>query len=256
MRPFLAILAALALGGAGPPMNGPAAPLLKARPSASAPALRPGESWAANGMRVYRPSAPTGPLPLVVLLHGAGGYPPNFLQSMKPVADRLGVILAQPHSAGRTWDLIQNMQMGSEPWHGPDAHRLDQSLADLFSHAAVDPSRVILLGFSDGASYGLSLGTANPKLFTTVIALSPGGFAPPDRIDRAQRIFIAHGRGDSVLPFAATKGIADALHGAGANVRFRPFVGDHQIDPESLVEALDWALGLQAPPTPPTSSSK
>ena len=256
MRATLTVLAALALGGAGPPMNGPPAPLLKARPSAAGPELRAGESWVANGARVYRPSNAKGPLPLVVLLHGAGGYPPNFLQSMKPVADRLGVILIQPHSSGRTWDLLLNMQMGAEPWHGPDARRLDQSLTDLFSQAAVDPSRVVLLGFSDGATYALSLGTANPKLFTTVVALSPGGFAAPDRIDRAQKIFIAHGKADAVLPFAQTKQIADALHRAGANVRFRQFKGGHQVDPESLVEALDWALGLQAQPQPPTSAPK
>ena len=237
-------------------MNGPAAPLLKAHPSAAGPALKEGESWLANGMRAYRPRDATGPLPVIILLHGAGGYPPNFLQSMKPVADRLGVILVQPHSSGTTWDLILNMQMGSEPWHGPDARRLDKSLADLFGQAAVDPSRVVLLGFSDGASYALSLGTANPRLFTTVIALSPGGFAAPDRIDRAQRIFIAHGRQDAVLPFDRTKDIADALRHAGANVRFRQFQGGHQIDPESLTEALDWALGLQAPPQAPTSAPK
>ena len=152
-------------------------------------------------------------------------------------------MLVAPQSLDQTWDLVQNMQTGDEPWRGLDAHRLDQSLADLFSRSAVDPSHVVLLGFSDGASYALSLGLANPKLFTAVIALSPGMVAPLRRLDGQQLVFIAHGRSDHVLPFDATRDIADALRRGGANVRFRPFDGDHQIDPKSLTEALEWVFG-------------
>jgi len=232
---------------AGPPMPGSAAPLLRARPSLTAPNLAAGETTLAAGMVAYRPAkAPAGPLPLLILLHGAGGYPQGFVQKMEPLADKLGVILIAPHSVGQTWDLIENMQSGDQPWQGPDAHRLDQALADLFKHSAVDPSHVVLLGFSDGASYALSIGLANPKLFTTVIALSPGMIAPLGRLDSGQQVFIAHGRSDHVLPFQATRDIADSLRSGGANVRFRPFDGDHQIDPASLTEGLEWAFGPRA----------
>ena len=228
---------------AGPPMPGAMPPLLRARPSATGPVLAAGETTLANGAVAYRPAqAPAGPLPLLIILHGASGYPQGFLQKMEPLADKLGVILIAPHSLDRTWDLIENMRTEDQPWQGLDAHRLDQSLGDLFKRSAVDPSHVVLLGFSDGASYALSLGLANPKLFTTVIALSPGMLAPLGRFDHEQRVFIAHGRSDHVLPFVATRDIADALRRGGANVRFRPFDGDHQIDPESLTEALAWAL--------------
>ena len=251
LNPALLFACAAALSGAasaGPPMTGPPAPQLKARPSATGPALAAGETALVNGAIAYRPPSAAGPLPLLVLLHGAGGYPPGFLQKMEPVADRLGIILVAPHSSDRTWDLIENMQVGDSPWHGPDARRLDQVLADLFGRAAVDPSHVVLLGFSDGASYALSLGLSNPRLFTSVIALSPGMMAPQWRVDRRQRIFIAHGRSDTVLPFAGTKDIADGLVRAGDNVRFRSFDGGHQIDPSSLTEALEWVFdrsGLQ-----------
>ena len=233
---------------AGPPMTGPAAPLLKSRPSAVNTTLASGETLLANEATAYRPPAAwTGPLPLVVLLHGAGGYPPDFLQMMEPLADRLGVILLARHSSGPTWDLVENMQMGEEPWHGPDARRLDQSLADLFKRAAVDPSHVVLLGFSDGASYALSLGLSNPRLFTAVVALSPGLYVPPRRIGRGQRVFIAHGRNDHVLPFAATEEIADTLVGQGADLRFQPFDGDHEIDGRVLVAGLGWSLDRAVP---------
>jgi phospholipase/carboxylesterase len=230
---------------AGPPMPGASAPLLRARPAPTGPAMSAGEISLVNGAVAYRPAKPpSGPLPVLVLLHGAGRYPQGFLQKMEPLADKLGVILVAPHSLDRTWDLIQNMQTDDEPWRGVDAHRLDQSLADLFRRSAVDPSHVVLLGFSDGASYALSLGVSNPKLFTAVIALSPGMVAPIGRLDHRQRVFIAHGRSDHVLPFDATRDIADALRRGGANVRFRPFDGDHQIDPQSLTEGLEWVFAL------------
>ena len=236
-----------------------AAPQLTARPAATAATLGPGETTLANGAVVYRPvSLPPGPAALVILLHGAGGYPLDFLEQMKPVADHRGLMLLFPHSRGRTWDFIQNLAAERDPWRGGlDAHRLDQSLSDLFARAPVDPKRVVLLGFSDGASYGLSLGTANPQLFSAVVALSPGMFVPPDSVDRAQRVFIAHGRSDHVLSFQATsETIVRSLRAGGANLVFRPFAGDHQIDGKVLIEALDFALGLQAPGPAPTSNPK
>jgi phospholipase/carboxylesterase len=236
----------------------PSAPTLQARPAPGKSVLKPGETVLANGAVAYLPrSAPSGPLPLVILLHGAGGYPQDFLQSMEPAADRRGAILLAPHSLGRTWDLIENLGLDRDPWRGPDLHRLDQSLADLFAHAEVDPTRVVLLGFSDGASYALSLGLANPRLVTAVVALSPGIFVPPDRLDSRQRVFVAHGRSDHVLSFDTTdRTLIPALRDGGVNLAYRPFAGDHEIKPQVLDEALDFALGLQGPTAPPTSSPK
>ncbi|NUS99494.1 MAG: phospholipase [Sphingomonas sp.] len=220
------------------------APLMSARPSLAATGLATGETQLANGAIAYRPaSAPPGPLPVVVLLHGAGRNAGRFLQMLKPTADRRGLILVAPQSLGITWDWVQNMRAGDYSWRGPDGRRIDDSLKDLFGRAPVDPSRVVLLGFSDGASYALSLGLANSKLFTGVISLSPGMWDPPRRIDKSQRIFIAHGRRDSVLPFGATAKIVEDLQSERATLRFHPFDGDHQIDTPSLTEALDWTVG-------------
>jgi poly(3-hydroxybutyrate) depolymerase len=220
--------------------------------------LKEGETLLATGAIAYRPrSARKGPWPLVVLLHGAMGYPPNFLRSMEPEADRRRFIILYPHSQGRTWDVIENAALGGDPWSGRDPDRLHRALADLFSKAAIDRSHVILLGFSDGASYALALGLANPRLFGAVVALSPGSTFAPDRLDPSQRLFIAHGRSDSILSFANTSNsIVPQLRRRGASVIFRPFAGDHEIDPKVLGEALDFSLGLQAQPHAPTSNPK
>jgi len=235
------------------------APRLAAHPAATVTGLKVGETPLANGAVAYLPAKLlAGPAPLLILLHGASGYPIGFLQGMEPIADKRGLILLYPNSLGPTWDFIQNLAADRDPWRDhTDADRLNESLDDLFSRAAIDPARVVLLGFSDGASYGLSLGLANPQLFTAVVGLSPGMFVPPGGIDRHQRVFVAHGRGDHILSFQNTSDtIVRELRGRHANLVFRPFAGDHEIDPKVLSEALDFALGLQAPAAPPTSSPK
>ena len=229
-----------------------------APPPQAASQLKFGENLLSNGAVAYRPSsAPKGPVPLVVLLHGAMGYPPHFLRSMEPEADRRGFIILYPHSQGRTWDVIENSERGGDPSSGPDSERLHRSLADLLSKAAIDRSHVVLLGFSDGASYALSLGLANPQLFGAVVALSPGSILAPGHIDPRQQLSIAHGRSDRILSFANTSNaIVPELRRRGASVTFRPIAGDYEVDPKVLDEALDFALGLQAQPHAPTSNPK
>lgn len=253
----LAWCSVLASAAVGAPVLA-STPLLHARPLPARTTLKIGESFLANSAVAYRPREPSnGPFPLIVVLHGSSGYPPHFLQSLEPEAKRRGAILLAPHSLGRTWDVLMNAAAGRDPWTGRDTERLDQSLADLFSRAEIDRSRIVLLGFSDGASYALSLGPANPQLFSAVVAMSPGAAVMPGRAEPAQRMFVAHGRSDRILPFANTdRELVPALRQRGASVTFRPFAGDHAVDRMVLAEALEFALGLQAQPQTPTSKPK
>ncbi len=54
-------------------------------------------------------------------------------------------------------------------------------------------------GFSDGASYALSIGLTNGDLFTHVVAFSPG-FASPVTYTGKPPVFVSHGTHDEVLP--------------------------------------------------------
>ena len=60
------------------------------------------------------------------------------------------------------------------------------------SRYAFDPAHIAVGGFSDGASYALSVGITNGDLFTDVIAFSPG-FMAPARQQGKPRLFISHG---------------------------------------------------------------
>jgi predicted esterase len=255
MRAVAILLGVATLVATAPAEAACAPPLLEAHPVVTSASLPPGETRLSEGAVAYRPkSAPAGPLPLLVLLHGTGDQGAHFLKIMEPLAERRGLLMVAPRAKSGVWDLMENLAAHQDPWSGSDSCRIDRALADLFARTAVDSKRVVLLGFSDGASYALSLGTANPQLFSAVISLSPGYFVPPKHLYRPQKVFIAHGRKDSVLSFANSHDVLAGILGkAGVDLRFRAFDGDHQISRSALNEALDFALGLQPYPTPPTS---
>ena len=214
-----------------------------------------------GGALAYRPaSAPTGPLPLVVLFHGYGFPAEQFMKFMMPVADRWGFMLVAPKAERVTWDMIyrgMNEQSRSRvitqprPRFGKDIATIDAALKTMFATAPVDPRHVVLLGFSDGATYALSVGLANPQLFTAVISLSPGFVVFPPDVAKGQKVFVAHGTKDERLEFANTRDfIVAPMQKAGMQVRFRSFNGPHTINRDALREALAFALDRDPPPLP------
>lgn len=178
------------------------------------------------------PRAHGGPWPLLVSLHGAGGDPLHMLDMMAGEAEKHGVVLLAPSSRGSTWDVI-----GSG--YGPDVALIDEALARVFDAIEVDPARVGIGGFSDGASYALSLGLTNGELFSQILAYSPGFAAPGPRAGRPQ-IFISHGDDDRVLPIERCgRPLARRLRDAGYEVDYREFAGGHAVPPEILRAGFD-----------------
>lgn len=184
---------------------------------------------------VYVPSAycadPASPL--VVMLHGAGGHAHHSLGTLQQMADAEGFILVAPESRAVTWDAIRGD-------YGPDVSFIDQVLSWVFERFAVNPARIAIGGFSDGASYALSLGLANGDLFTHVLAFSPG-FATPLEQHGEPRLFVSHGKQDAVLPIdPCSRRLVPRLQGVGYDVLYREFDGPHTVPQEIAREAVEW----------------
>lgn len=173
------------------------------------------------------------PVPLIVSLHGAGGGGEG-LGRFRVAVDR-GCALLVPHSRGPTWDLV----FGG---FGEDVEVIDRALAATFRRVVVDRDRIALAGFSDGASYALSLGVTNGDLFRSVIACSPGFFEPAELRGRP-RVFVSHGSDDRVLPIDETsEEIVPELVDLGYDVRFVTFPGRHEVPTEIVDRAVGWFL--------------
>ena len=97
-----------------------------------------------------------------------------------------------------------------------------------------------MTGFSDGASYGLSLGLTNGDLFTHLIAFSPGFMAPATKRGKPP-IFVSHGTHDGVLPIErCSRRIVPQLDREGYEVRYREFDGTHTVPRSIARDALEW----------------
>ena len=173
--------------------------------------------------------------PLILLLHGAGEDARDGLAQLRGQADEAGIVLLACSSRGATWDLILN-----RGHYGPDIAAIDLALGDAFSRCAIDPERVGVGGYSDGASYALALGLANGDLFSHVLAFSPGFLAPTGQ-KGSPRVFVSHGTRDGWLPIdSCSRRIVPRLERAGYEVRYREFEGGHVVPPAIAREAASW----------------
>jgi len=252
-RDFLGVLAgsAAALLGCGSSSTSPfseeaggGSARLTARPGAPTSSVVPG-TWPITAtnpndgmLLVPPPYAPTQPAPLVLALHGATGGPSSQVSLLGGLAQSRGFLLLAVGARGLTWDVMTSR-------FSYDVTFIDGALKWALERAAVDPARIAVAGFSDGATYALGLGLANGDLFSRVIAFSPGFIPRSDSPAVGKpRLFDSHGTQDTVLRIDnASRKIVPALRDRGHEVTYVEFQGGHTVPSEVAAEAVQWFLG-------------
>jgi phospholipase/carboxylesterase len=170
---------------------------------------------------------------LAVSFHGAGGSAEQGINLLKKQADEAGFVILAPSSRSFSWDVIVHE-------FGPDVELLDKALHMVFDRCFIDPQSVVICGFSDGASYALSLGLANGDLFQVVIAFTPG-FVVPLQPEGRPRLFISHGTRDTVLPIdRCSRHIVPRLRHAGYELEYVEFTGAHTVPERIKAAAVTW----------------
>lgn len=212
---------------------------LSARPKPAARRPPPGTQALGLGARdalLHVPARAEGPLPLLVLLHGAGSSGAEIFRRLGSHADEAGVAVLAPDSRSSTWDAVRGE-------FGPDVRFIDDALVRVFDAVTVDGARVSIGGFSDGATYALSLGLVNGDLFRRILAFSPG-FVVGRAVVGKPRVFVTHGTGDPILPIdRCSRVIVPTLQKRGYDVTFREFAGGHEVPAALAREAMAWAAG-------------
>jgi phospholipase/carboxylesterase len=230
--------------------NGPTEGRLRARPAQEARGTAAPVGLQSLGLSVTRGDyllhvpetyQMASPAPLMLWLHGAGGHARDFLSpELQGQADAAGVFLLVPTSKEYTWDVIVGRGR-----YGPDVVAIERALESTFNRYTVDPTRIVVGGFSDGASYALSLGITNGDLFTHVLALSPGFMVPAGQRG-SPRTFVSHGTRDEVLPIdRCSRKLVPQLERAGYDIRYREFEGGHAVPPDVAREAIGWFAAEQ-----------
>lgn len=201
--------------------------------------------------------------PAVMLCHGYGA-PADDLIPLAEVLDPEGarrwffpaapLALGAMGIPGRAWwniDMakLQRRFMASEveavvrevpPGFVAASEALSACIDALAAEGALDPAKLVLGGFSQGAMVATDV-ALHRKDKLAGLALLSGSLMGVDRWETRLAeaapqlvVFQSHGRADPVLPFALAEVLRDSLLECGAMVGFVPFEGGHEIPPPAL----------------------
>jgi len=175
------------------------------------------------------------PSPLLVWLHGGGGKADSY-RYLFTIAEEYSVVILALDARHNTWDGIDS------PF-GPDVLFINEALRHTFERVKIDPQRIALGGLSDGAAYALAIGRANGDLFTHLVAVAAGQLEPPSPPVGKPKIFILHGRNDTVyFSFRSKLFIFPQLKSAGYDVRYLEFDGPHWLPASTAHEVFKWLV--------------
>ena len=144
-------------------------------------------------------------LPLVLAFHGVPGTPADMraIGGLDAVADARGFIVAYPQSATGDWDLNCGGCTLAEQQGVDDVRLVRDLVSQLRQDARVDPARVYVAGFSQGAllAHHLSCvmeGTVRGFASVAATMLAPTSLdcAPPGGAD----VLFVHGSADAEFP--------------------------------------------------------
>ncbi|MGH2349069.1 MAG: alpha/beta hydrolase [bacterium] len=199
-----------------------------------------------------RPSG--GKAPLLLLLHGLGSHEGD-LMGLAPYLDRRffvvsarGPVTLAP--GAYAWFHTEFTPQG--PVINPDeAERsrttLIRFIDELVEQYDLDPDRVYLMGFSQGAIIGLSIALTAPDHLTGLVAMS-GRILPqvreqlaaPERL-AGLPVLVVHGRYDPLLPVDDyARPARDFLAGLPVALTYREYAMAHQVSDESLEDVARW----------------
>ncbi|MGH7356719.1 MAG: alpha/beta hydrolase [Candidatus Rokuibacteriota bacterium] len=193
-----------------------------------------------GGFSLYVPEQWDGatPRPLVVALHGGHGHGRDFLWVWLREARSRELLLLAPTSRDRTWSIMGGADA--------DAAALREAVESVAERYPVDPTRVLLTGMSDGATYALLCGLRDGMPFTHLApacgVLHPSLLASGDLARaRGRPIYLVHGALDWMFPVYTAHMAREALETAGARLVYREIADlSHTYPRDENAKILDW----------------
>lgn len=209
--------------------------------------------------RLHLPDDPDGSS--LVLLHGTGGDETDLIPLGRRIAPRAALLalrgrsteeghprwFRRRHPGARTPGDFDQADIRFE------AAALDAFLRDAAAAYSLDPARLALLGYSNGANLAAALLLLHPAPRRAIL-LRPGRVLadPPAPDLGGTAVLTLAGSRD---PFAAdTAALADWLTRAGAAVTARTVPAGHGLTPEDQSIAAGWLADLYRPLLPPPSA--
>lgn len=196
-----------------------------------------------------RTPAPEGSAsPALLLLHGRGSNELDLLGLAQELDPRLLVISARAPfrlDYGFHWYGLLEVGRPEPRSFAQGLELLEEFSQQIVDGYGLDPKRLFLLGFSQGAMMAGSLTLKAPERVAGTVMLS--GYLPlhtglevePARL-AGQPFFIAHGAYDSVIPIGFGREAKEYLADLGAELTYREYPIDHQVSDWELRDVDEW----------------
>jgi len=203
---------------------------------------------------IYRPIG-DGPHPTILTLHGRGANAFDLL-GLAPFlcGGKFMMICPQapletpigPDAVGYAW---YPMSMGGPPDVEAilaSQKKLQTFLDECLKAYAVDPKKLVVLGFSQGGVMAHSLALANPERFAALAVLSswlPKELLPRINVKDAVQslpVLVQHGTQDPMIEVARARSSVETLRQLQVPLTYREYEMEHEIRPSSLADLSEW----------------
>ena len=203
---------------------------------------------------IYEPPGP-GPHPTILTLHGRGanafdllGLAPyicggNFLLicPQAPMETPIG-----PDAVGYAWYSMSQGGLPDIEGMLSSQRQLQNFLDECLERYAIDLSKLVVLGFSQGGVMAYSLALANPERFAALAALScwlPRELTPRLNIGEAVQslpTWVQHGIQDPQIEIDRARDSVMRLRELKVPLTFTEYQMGHEIRPRSLMDLSAW----------------
>ena len=192
------------------------------------------------------------PYPVIICLHGYGADM-HDLAGLASAIDQTGYVYVCPNApvavsigpgyTGRAW-----YERGGSA--SPEAMErsllaLDTFMREVLERYQVPAGEALLLGFSQGGAMTYRYGVPRPELFKGLAILSgalrdAAGLRSQLPAGRDQRIFVAHGTGDSQISIEWSREAVAFLEAQGYRPVYREYPMGHEISFAVLDDLAPW----------------
>jgi phospholipase/carboxylesterase len=187
--------------------------------------------------------------PTILALHGRGsnerdliGLAPHLPDLLLWISPRAPLLLG-PDSY--EWYRIKVISIPDPDQVISALETIDHFIDEILSTYPIDPTKLFLLGFSQGSLLSMCSALSHPTRVAGVIAHS--GYVP-NNVDleineeaiRGKPFILTHGVQDTLIPIDWARASRDRLQSLGVDLTYHEFQMGHQVSMESLAVISAW----------------
>lgn len=196
-----------------------------------------------------------GPFPTVFALHGWGASAHDLL-GLAPYLHRGDALVicpqgpvgfqVAPGQAGYGWFPITGGAPMDPAAFAKGRDVLARFVDQAFDRFAIDPRKVVVMGFSQGGVMAFDLVLRDPSRFAGLAALS--SWLPNDLANSISAseelehfpVLVQHGTADPMIPVDRGRETRGRLTRMGVDLSYREYEMQHELRPESLRDLVAW----------------